>query len=299
MKDALRVGEPVYSQERKQLVSSGWCAQLLRLQGEDGLWNRSLYSGKWISTTYSLYLLKLLGLPPFNPQALKGCNCLLAHGLYRQQEIRLTRRQEIQDLGVSALVLSICCYFGLEDASLARLADFLIGRQCDAGNWLPNESPASAAYTFETTLIVLEGLLQFSQRFPAETRDPFAVAVAKGQEFLLKHNLYLKQGKPIKRQWTSFSFPLYWFYDVLTALDYFYNFQRNKDHRLQSGIDLLRKRQNQDGSWALGVRHAGKSYFEMETPGKPSRWNTLRALRVLEWWHPGDTQDATWIQTSM
>lgn len=287
MKDVLHAKEATYAEERARLSHSGWCAQLLKLQGEDGLWNRSLYNGKWISTTYTLYLLKLLGLPPLDLQALRGCDQLLAQGIHRQQEIRFSRKKEIRDLGVSALVLSICCYFGRDERSLPRIADFLVRQQCDAGNWLPNGSPSAAVYTIETTLIVLEALLQYRIRYSAEESAAISDAVAKAQEFLLRHSLYLDNGKPIKSKWTSFSFPPYWFYDVLTALDYFRSFRLNKDKRIQTGIDLLLNRQTEDGTWVLGTRHPGKTYFEMEKPGQPSRWNTLRALRVLEWWNGG------------
>jgi hypothetical protein len=229
--------------------------------------------------------MKLFGLPTRNTQALKGCNQLLTKGLYQDQEIRFSRDQEIQDLGVSALVLSICSYFGYEDESLQRMAHFLAGQQCKAGNWLPNGLQSAEAYTFETTLLVLEALLQFRNRYPEEKSTATSTAVAKGQEFLLKHSLFLTLGGPMKSGWTSFAFPPYWFYDVLVALDYFRSFQMNRDGRIQPAIDLLLKRQTKDGLWMLGSQHPGKTYFEMEKAGKPSRWNTLRALRILEWWN--------------
>jgi hypothetical protein len=177
MRDVLQADSSVYTRARERLVEDGWCAELLRLQGPDGLWNRSLYNGKWVSTTYTLYLLKLLGLPPRNRQALQGCDRLVVGGLY-----------------------------------------------------------------------------------------------------------YLDSGRPIEAQWTLFSFPPYWFYDALTTLDYFHSFGTVKDGRMQAGIDLLLSRRTVEGAWLLGARHPGKTYFEMEEPARPSRWNTLRALRVLHWW---------------
>lgn len=284
MRDILHLEETACATERACLVESGWCADLLRRQEADGLWNRSLYNGKWISTTYTLYLLKLLGLPPLHPLALKGCDQLLSQGLHAQEEIRFSRGQKIRDMGVTALVLSICCYFGCEHEELPRIAGFLVRQQCAAGGWFPNETPFAAEYAFETTLIVLEALLQYGNLYPVDEKAVVTEAVAKGQEFLLGHSLYLEDGKPIKSQWASFSFPAYWFYDVLTALDYFRSFRMNRDVRLQPAIDLLLGRQTADGLWLLGARHSGKTYFEMEQPGKPSRWNTLRALRVLDWW---------------
>ncbi len=287
MRDVLHTDGSVYTKERERLVDSGWCTELLRSQDPDGLWNRSVYNGKWISTTYTLYLLKLLGLPPLNRQALKGCDRLIAQGLYERQEIRFSRSQEIRDLGVSALVLSICSYFRHDEGSLPRMAAFLVGQQCDQGNWLPNGGPSAATYTFETTLLVLEALLQYGRRCAAEESAAISEAVAKGQEFLLRHNLYLDRGRPIKARWTSFSFPPYWFYDVLTALDYLRDLWMNKDKRIQAGIDLLLSQRTKEGTWVLGARHPGKTYVEMERPGEPSRWNTLRALRVLHWWDDG------------
>jgi hypothetical protein len=286
MKDILHEQPAAYEKERVQLTQSGWCARLLQLQGKDGLWNRSLYNGKWLSTTYSLYFLKTLGLSPGNSQALQGCDQLLTQGLYQQKEIRFSRHKDIADLGVSAIVLSLCCYFGYDMEVLPQIVSYLIRQQSDEGSWLPNKSSSAVDYAFETTLLVLEAFLQYRNRCTAED-TALSSAVQKGQDFLLGHNLGIGEQKPIKSKWTSFSFPPYWFYDVLTALDYFWGFRMNKGKKLQTAINLLRQKQTEDGIWLLGSRHSGKTYFEMEKSGEPSRWNTLRALRVLEWWDGG------------
>lgn len=284
LKDILHEKPAVYEPERARLPQSGWCAQLLQFQDAAGLWNRSLYTGKWLSTTYSLYLLKILGLCPGHPQAVMGCEQLLTRGLYQNQEIRFSRNQAISDLGVSALVLSLVCYFGYDVEAVHRIASFLIGQQCDPGNWLPNQATSAVNYTFETTLLALEALLQYDNRYAAGENTLLAQTVQKGQNFLLEHSLGMSEHKPIKAQWLSFSYPAYWFYDILTVLDYFYSFHMNRDPRMQAAIDLLRHKQTQAGTWLLGSRHSGKTYFDMEKPGEPSRWNTLRALRVLNWW---------------
>ncbi|MBY9006990.1 MAG: hypothetical protein KGD63_09540 [Candidatus Lokiarchaeota archaeon] len=100
----------------------------------------------------------------------------------------------------------------------------------------------------------------------------------------LSYNIYLKNNQPIKKNWKLFSFPPYWFYDVLTVLQYFYYYNHYKDNRLQKAIDLVKKKQNKDGTWNVQKKHLGKTYFDMEIVGKPSKWNTLRVLRVLKWW---------------
>jgi hypothetical protein len=284
LRDLLDTEESAYTLERRRLPQEGWCANLLSLQDKGGLWSGSLYNRKWVSTTYSLYLLKLLGLSPFHDQALLACDRLLEEGLYCRREIRFSRGQVLQDIGVTGLILSLCCYFGYHHDLLHGIAEHLASQQGGEGNWLPDGPEAPSAYTFETTLLVLEGLLQYGKRY-STPNFLLAGATAKGQDFLLKHNLYLDRGKRIKNAWTSFSFPPYWFYDVLTALDYFQRFGENRDKRIQTGIDLLMQKRNKEGTWNLGARHPGKTHFQMEQPGEPSRWNTLRALQVLKWWN--------------
>lgn len=283
-KDLLGVEKSVYEAERLRLAETGWAADLLQRQGPDGLWGNSVYDGKWTSTTYTLYLLKLVGLPPQNEQARQGCARLLESGLYQNREIRFSRGQKQQDVGVTGLVLSICAYFGTGVSALSPVVDHLLALQSPAGNWLPYPEESAESYTFETTLQVLEGLCQYSRRFGVNS-GPIWEALTKGQAFLLGHRLYLTDAdQPIKPQWTSFSFPPYWFYDVLTVLDHFQAAGVNPDPRLQAGIDLIFKKRSRDGTWSLGKKHPGKTYFEMEVPRSASRWNTLRALRVLKYW---------------
>jgi hypothetical protein len=131
---------------------------------------------------------------------------------------------------------------------------------------------------------VLEAICQYRDRYPDRETTALELAVVGGREFLLRHHLFLREGQPIKAGWTTFSFPPFWFYDVLTALDNFRAARAERDERLHPAIDLLRNRRSPDGKWALGLPHPGKMHFPMEEAGKPSRWNTLRAMRILRWW---------------
>ncbi len=285
MRDLLKEDESVYLPERGRVATDGWGRGVLDRQDSDGLWSRSLYNGKWTSTTYSLYLLKLLGLPPCHPQALLGCRRLLESGLYQGREIRFSRRAEASDLGVTALVLSICGYFGLEGGALLDILRYTLEQQRPDGSWQPSDIPSAGTYTFETTLLVLEALLQCRGMLTGESeRSASRAAADKGNRFLLRHDLYLSSGKPLKRGWTSFSFPPYWFYDVLTALDYFRASGAIASPGARNAVELVEARRGGDGRWRLGARHAGRTFFDMESAGQPSRWVTLRAMRVLDWW---------------
>jgi hypothetical protein len=78
-----------------------------------------------------------------------------------------------------------------------------------------------------------------------------------------------------------------WHYDILRALDYFQAVDAPRDRRLAEAIDIVHGSECEDGRWLLQHSYKGKTYFELERLGAPSRWNTLRALRVLKWWEGG------------
>jgi hypothetical protein len=290
LKDLLDAPTVEYEAERARVSHEGWGAHLLRLQDASGLWGGSLYSGKWVSTTYTLHLLKLLGLPPKNEQALRGCSALLDGGLHAGTEIRFSRDRGIRDLGVTGMILSLCCYFDHDAESLHNIARVLVSEQHRRGEWIPDDRGSAEDYAFETTLIVLEALNQYRERCPDRDQAALGAAIEDGQEFLVRHHLFLRDGQRIKARWTTFSFPPYWFFDVLTALDYLHAARANRDERIEPAIELVRNRRRADGTWSLGSAHPGKTHLSMEQPGKPSRWNTLRATRVLKWW--GVSRDA-------
>ena len=94
-------------------------------------------------------------------------------------------------------------------------------------------------------------------------------------------------GEVVNNDWLRFSFPVRWQYDVLRALEYVASVGGTPDSRINEAIDLLRSKQQPDGTWLLENTHPGKVHFELEDgDGWPSRWNTLRSLRVLEWYLP-------------
>ena len=283
MRDLVREAPDVYEAQRARISQVGWGRRLLEMQDADGLWGNSLYNGKWTSTTYSLYLLKVLGLAPQHSRALVGCARLIEGGLYDGREIRFSRVQAVADLGVTALVVSICSYFGWPGEELPAIAKGLLDRQRPDGSWRPDGAGSASEYEFETTLLAVEALLQFQRRAAGHTAA-IAGARRRGWRFLLDRRLGFEPDGRSKRAWASFSFPPYWYYDYLTALDCLRDSGGDRDHGAQAAIDLLGARRKRDGRWGRGAKHVGRTYFDLEAPGQPSRWNTLRAMRVLEWW---------------
>jgi hypothetical protein len=271
--------------ERDLVSEIGWGARLLACQDPDGRWAGQLYDHKWLSTTYSLLLLRQLGLDPGSPRALAGCRVLLDGGFQPNGGICMARTVDTIDHAVTGMVLSILAYFDLADARVHAIASYLVSAQQPDGRWEPQAGLTDLRYELVATLLILEALHEYAQRFP-EQAGPALAAQECGREFLLAHHLFKTGpgGEPVDAKMLLFSFPPRWHCDVLTALDYFQASGAERDPRLRDAIDLVRRKQNRDGTWNLQNRHPGKTFFEMETVGQPSRWNTLRALRVLKWW---------------
>jgi hypothetical protein len=186
------------------------------------------------------------------------------------------------------MTLSVVCYCRHEDARLDTIADHLLERQMRDGGWNCRHPYGATHASVHTTISVLEGLRQYELHRGRKQRA-MREAQRRGREFLLVHRLFRshRTGGVIKAEFKRFSFPPRWHYDILRALDYFQAVDAPRDRRLAEAVDIVRMRRRPDGRWPLEHGYKGRSHFELERPGAPSRWNTLRALRVLKWWEPG------------
>ncbi|MGG5751080.1 hypothetical protein ACQ3I4_00420 [Zafaria sp. Z1313] len=189
-------------------------------------------------------------------------------------------------------VVAQAASFGRLGAGSERLVDRLLGEQLEDGGW-NCEAPGSSRSSFDSTLNVLEAFLEFERavstathHVPAEVTAQVAAARRRGEEYLLERSLYrrLSTGEVAQGRYLNFSFPPYWFYDVLRALDYFRDSGRPFEARMGRALEELVSRRDDEGRWLAGVTWPGAVYFDVDAPqGEPSPWNTLRALRVLRW----------------
>jgi hypothetical protein len=185
------------------------------------------------------------------------------------------------------MVLAVACWFRLDDRRVDQLAEHLVGQQMADGGWNCLATPGYGDAThgsFHTTISALEALLEYERFRPAKA-DRTREAQARGREFLLAHRLFRshRTGKVVKPAMTRFSYPPRWHYDVLRGLDYFRDAGADPDPRLEDGLRLVEQRRAADGRWPLQNEYPGRTFFRLESVGEPSRWNTLRALRVLRW----------------
>jgi hypothetical protein len=295
LRDLAGAGPAEVAAERERVAETGWGARLLSCQEPSGMWGGGLYSPKWISTTYTLLQLRDLGLPPSHPQALQGCRLLVEHGLFKDGGINFSPRARYSETCITGMVLSICAYFQLQHDGLEAVAGHLLDQQLPDGGWNCRSFRGDKHSSFHTTISALEGLdhyLRWKQDRGLDGPREQAVREAQGRgyEFLLVHRLFRshRTGEVADPKLLRFPFPSRWRYDVMRALDTFattgVRFPGGRDERLRDGIDLIEKKRLPDGRWTVHRGMSGKVHFQMETAGKPSRWNTLRGLRILGWW---------------
>ena len=285
MSDILHNDPRFIKKERLKIEKEGWGKLLLEKQDADGGWAGGIYTPKWTSATYTMLLLRQMGLAPWNKNALKACRLLIDKGFYRDGGINFWSNFKHSETCVTGMIVSILCYFEFKDERIHILADHLLDQQMGDGGWNCRSYTGAHHSSFHTTISVLEGIKYYIEAHK-EVKTKFEISVKRAHEFLLMHRLYKsdKTGKVIDYKMTRLSFPPQWHYDLLRCLDYFQSINLERDERMSDAVELLKSKKLPDGTWPLQQRYAGHYYFNMESTGKPSRWNTLRALKVLKWW---------------
>jgi hypothetical protein len=285
-RDLMDESDEVVVGERSRVAFEGWGSRLLDLQGPDGQWGGGPYVFPgWISTTDTLLLLRDLGLDPTSVQARRAVGMVRDHCTWGPEFDDAPFFEGEVEPCINGRVLASGAYFG--EAS-DRLVDRLLHEQLEDGGW-NCEAPQSTRSSFHTTICVLEGLLEYQKAKGATTA--VTGARLRGQEYLLGRRMFrsLSTGRVIDPDWTRFSFPTRWHYDVLWGLDYLRRAGVEPHQRLAEAVDLVEKKHDGYGRWPLENPHAGEVHFDMaDGAGKPSRWNTLRALRVLDWYSSRD-----------
>ncbi len=281
------LGEPreAWAAERERTLREGWGARLLALQQPDGGWGGGVYSPKWTSTTYTLLTLFRMGLPPGVPPLQRGAEQAVGMLLGGQVDPPFHRKLEALDRCIVGMLLQVAVYGGLDAARIEAIAANLLAQQMTDGGWnCRRDHPRHSS--FHTTLNVLDGLREYIEWEGAVHRAAALAAESRALELLLQHRLYKsdKTGAEIDPRFRLLAFPPQWHYDLLRGLEYFARAGAPRDPRAEDALELLRSQRRPDGCWRIQYIYSGKTHFLIEGRGKPSRWNTLRALRVLRWW---------------
>jgi hypothetical protein len=284
MRDLTGEAPDAIAAERSRVATEGWGARLLALQSPAGKWGGANEDRGLLITLYTLVVLKDLGLDPASSQARRMIDRVDKKLIFKWHDNRRFFNGEVEPC-INGRILALGAYFKEPNDALA---DQLLSEQLEDGGW-NCEAPRSRRSSFHTTICVLEGLLDYEQA----GRKSAAVTKARkrAENYLLERGLIrsLRTGEIIDKKWLRFSFPTFWHYDVLRGLDYLRNAGLKRDNRVSEAIQTVIKRRHQNGRWPLNLLHREHSPLEMETGvGTASRWNTLRALRVLRWYETSD-----------
>ncbi len=272
---------------QKRIATDGWGARFLSLQRPDGHWGRGYYQPKWTSTHYTLLDILNLQVPRDQPSVRSVIEKVMTEltgpdgGVYFSPSF--VRGNRPTDVCVNGMFLSVAAYFRVTGKRLRELADALLASRMDDCGWNCERWRGAKHSSMHTTISVLEGLTAFAEADPEYRAKDVAEAIEAGAEFLLEHQLYKshRTGETIDERFLMLSFPSRWRYDILRALDWFARAKRPRDPRLEPALDVLARKRRTDGTWPLQLKHPGAVHFDMEPIGGPSRWNTLRAARVM------------------
>jgi hypothetical protein len=302
MRDLTDAPEEDVAAERARVAGEGWGARLLALQRPEGQWEGGTPTFKttagaqrwqslpperqgtlfpeWTSTTWSLTLLRNFGLDPVSAGARRAVRLVREHCRW-EHDGEPFFAGEVEPC-INGRAVALGAYFGEE---VQGVVDRLLGEQMSDGGWNCEQENGSTRGSFHTTIDVLDGLLEH-ERATGGTPE-LRSARLRGQEYLLERRMLrrLSTGEVIDPTWKQFSYPTGWYYDVLRGLDYLRAARAVPDQRVAEAIHLVEAKRDADGRWPLENPHPGRLHFAIDDgEGRPSRWNTLRAMRVLRWY---------------
>ncbi|MEO7663681.1 MAG: hypothetical protein ABIV26_01030 [Candidatus Limnocylindrales bacterium] len=286
MRDITRSPAGEVALERARIATEGWGARLLASQSPDGLWGGSAWSHDFRDTFHVLELLRRFGLDPGSDEARHAVGLVREHvtwgdGSPWENEWGENRffEGEVEPC-INGNVVASGAYFGVDVTSLV---DRLLGEQLPDGGWNCEVENGATVSSFGTTINVVEGLLEYERAMGS----PATVVEARrrAEAYMLDRRLFRRKstGEVIDPDWLQFSFPHWYHYDVLRGLDHLREARVTADERVAEAIRVVEDNRALDGRWPLQNSYPGETDLEMETEGAPSRWNTLRAMRVLAW----------------
>ena len=283
-RDLLKSDRNILEDFQKRISKEGFGAKFLLKQNKNGHWGTSYYFPKWISTHYTLLDLKNLNIHPENEKIKKAVKLILKNEIGEDGGINPSVTIPFSDVCVTGMFLNYAAYFKTPEENLNPIIDYLLEQKMNDGGFNCSKHHLGAKKSsLHSTLSVAEGIREYVLNRYEYRLDELLEAEKTSIEFMLKHHLYLScsTGEIIRKQFLRLSYPSRWFFDILRALDYLRTAEQPFDKRMSESFQVLIKKRKKNGLWPLQAHPSGQRHFDMEKVGSPSRWNTLRALRVF------------------
>jgi hypothetical protein len=268
------------SAERAKVAREGWGAQLLAAQDADGRWGGGTFFPRGIGTMDTLHLLYLLGPNPDSDEVRRAIAPVHEAARWDYDPNLRFFEGEVEPC-INGRVVAIGAHFGQD---VRGVVDRLLTEQMADGGWNCEQENGSTRGSFDTTINVLEGLLDYEGA--TGVNGDVSVARWRGEEYLLERRLLhrLSDGEIGQKRWLEIGFPYSWPYDVVRVLDYLRQARPEPDERMTEALDIVESKRDATGRWPIDRAYHDELLVDFgEAAGKPSRWLTLRALRVLRW----------------
>jgi hypothetical protein len=267
-----------------RIANEGWGTKILSKRNSDGHWGDRFYQPKWISTHYTLLDLRNLNLPSNNEIVQETIELVLQNNLADDGGIQLgPSTSQHSDVCVNGMFLNYASYFKTPEKKLHSIIDSILNEIMPDGGFNCRTTRSGAKHSsLHSTISVLEGFTEFQKTGFTYRKKEISDAIKTAVEFILMHRLFLSDhtGQIIDNNFLKLTYPCRWKYDILRAMDYFQYAGIKWDNRMTEALAHLNKKQNKDGTWNVHAAHSGQVHVIMEKAGKPSKWNTLRMLRV-------------------
>ncbi|HEY6609474.1 MAG TPA: hypothetical protein VI277_09790 [Candidatus Limnocylindria bacterium] len=280
MRDLLDGPPDEVAAERARVAREGWGAQVLASQDADGRWNGGTLFPYWITTAHALQLLRTFGIDPDSVEVRRAIAPVHEAARWEYDPTFRFFDGEVEPC-INGRVVAFGAYFGRD---VRGVVDRLLTEQMADGGWNCEQENGSTRGSFDSTLNVLEGLLEFEHRVGAN--DEVTAARVRGEEYLLERRLLhrLSDGEIGQQRWLYAGFPEAWFYTLPRVLDYLRIARSGPDDRMAEALDIVESKRGADGRWPLDHQYNDAALVDFgEAEGEPSRWITLRALRVMRW----------------
>lgn len=272
---------------RSEISVSGWGKQILDQQKKDGYWGHDYYQPKWTSTHYTLLDLMYLQIDPNHAAIKPTMEKILKHEKGKDGGLLPIGSTQKSDVCVNGMALQFLSYFRQNEEDLCSVVDFLLSQiVVDGGFNCQSNRQGCVHSSLHSTISVLEGIHQYLTEGYNYRKQELSDVKATAEEFILQHHLFRsdKTGNIIRPSFLKFHFPVRWYYDIFRALEYFAKSQKPFDNRMTESLQILHRLKTKEGVWKVAAHYPGKTHFIMEKAGQPSRWNTLRALKIIRFY---------------